>query len=99
MPTLKATKPSVVAYWYPIARPHTLVKGIPIVEKYTEEHPAPPAREHDRGEAMVFSGEGQVPSGLVMLMCATLVHPPVVLPQWARFMAQYISSGGELLLQ
>ena len=69
------------------------------VEKYTAEHPAPPAREHDRGEGMVCRGEGQVPSGLVMLMCATLVHPPVVLPQCVRFIAQYISSGGELSLQ
>ena len=67
--------------------------------KYTEEHPASLVGEHDRGEGMVTSGEGQVPSGRVMSMCATLVHPPVVLPQRVRFIAQYISSGGELSLQ
>ena len=39
------------------------------------------------------------PPGHFMSMCATLVHLPVVLPQWVRFIAQYITSGGELPLQ
>ena len=53
----------------------------------------------DLGEAMVSSGEGQVLSGHVMSMCATLVHTPVVLPQRVKFIAQYMSSEGELFLQ
>ena len=64
MGVLKAPKASVDWHWYPIASPQTLVKGTLSVEKYKEEHPAPPSREHDRGAAMVFSGVGQVPSGL-----------------------------------
>ena len=64
------------------------------VEKYTEEHPASLVGEHVRGEAVVTSGEGQVPSGCVMSMCATLVHPPVVLLQRVRFIAQYLGGGG-----
>ena len=65
------------------------------VEKNTEEHPASLVGEHVRGEAVVTSDEGQVPSGCVMSMCATL-HPPVVLLQRVRFIAQYLGGGSWL---
>ena len=47
------------------------MKGTQNVEKNTEEHPASLVGEHDRGEAMVSSGNGHIPSGRVM---STIVH-------------------------
>ena len=76
--------PLIFGHRAPAASPHILVEidfhkdRLPhkVCENKVpglEEHPGPPAFEQDCGEAMVSSGEGQVPSGLVLSMCATLV--------------------------